>query len=130
MGADSWVIWPGTAAADPPVSSMAVPCASTSALCLSVLGASSASLFLPPIFEAATTGPNVSAAGFGFACPAANSSFLGPVTCEPELPPVGPCGVDGAERPDGSAFSARPFGASCVLGLYPCPSMISETACW
>eukprot|EP00972_Heterocapsa_arctica_P014085 2074504-Heterocapsa_arctica.AAC.1 len=78
MGAGSWVIWPGTAAADPPVSSKAAPCSSTSALNLSVLGASSASLFLPPGFGASTAGPRVSAAAFGFGEPPAAPSVLGP----------------------------------------------------
>eukprot|EP00972_Heterocapsa_arctica_P010035 1474638-Heterocapsa_arctica.AAC.1 len=67
---------------------MAAPCASTSALNLSVLGSSSASLFVPPVFVGATTGPNVSPAGFGFDGPPAASSFLGPVTCDPEPPPA------------------------------------------
>eukprot|EP00972_Heterocapsa_arctica_P093052 13725405-Heterocapsa_arctica.AAC.1 len=60
MGAgSSWVICPGTAAADPHVSSMPAPRSSTSALCLSVLGAKSASLFLPPGFGDSDAGPRM-----------------------------------------------------------------------
>eukprot|EP00972_Heterocapsa_arctica_P022144 3258275-Heterocapsa_arctica.AAC.1 len=100
MGAGSWVIWPGIAAADAPVSSMPAPSSSTSALYLSMLGASSASLFLPPGFGASTCGPRLSAAALGFGeNPAATPSILGPIACDPELPPFGPCGVDGAARP-------------------------------
>eukprot|EP00972_Heterocapsa_arctica_P063510 9374214-Heterocapsa_arctica.AAC.1 len=86
---------------------MAAPC--SSALYLSVLGATSASLFLPPGFGASDAGPRVSAAGFGFWVPPAAPSVLGPVACDPVLPPFGPNGVVGAARPAGSAFGARPF---------------------
>eukprot|EP00972_Heterocapsa_arctica_P108442 15971171-Heterocapsa_arctica.AAC.1 len=91
---------------------MPAPSSSTSALYLSALGASSASLFLPPGFGATTFGPSMSSAALGFGEPPAAPSILGPIACDPELPPFGPCGVDGAARPAGSAFGARPFGAS------------------
>eukprot|EP00972_Heterocapsa_arctica_P029562 4355080-Heterocapsa_arctica.AAC.1 len=108
---------------------MADPCASASDLYLSVLGSSSASLFLPLSFMAATTGPRFRPADVGVGGPPAATSFLGPISCDPWPPHAVPCGVVGAGRPAGSPFIIAPFGSSGIIGLGPWPPMISVTAC-
>eukprot|EP00972_Heterocapsa_arctica_P047008 6937310-Heterocapsa_arctica.AAC.1 len=61
-------------------------------------------------------GPKFSPAAFLAGGPPAATSVLGPISCNPCPLLAAPCVVLGAARPDGSPFTATPFGTSGFAG--------------